>query len=298
LDFYGVLPDFSVRLIEANDRVNPRLEQVFREDINEYRQLETVDFHPEFTPRRGSENMKIDNFRLPANMERGMILWHSRERLRPQDIRPHGVKAMVAVETGFRPANSPEEQPQRFVKWAAFKRLDKSRILDQTVLRILWDRGTFDQLDGPGLTVAEGLDALYVDGTLYFYSDRTANGFLDLSEAFNEATEPQINDVMEQGVLLYAGEGTIHDFVNSMNKRAISMLWRSRRLAGVRVTQVKEYAEEYGIQLRTDGSGEEERILVPETNKGFKQLLDLLNQNYFPGIFDGEHYVANSKRPV
>jgi hypothetical protein len=298
LDFYGVLPDFSVRLIEADDRVNPRLERIFEEDVDKYRQLESVDFHPEFAPRRGSENMKIDNFRLPANMERGMILWHSRERLQPQDIRPSGVKAIVAVETGFRPANSPDEQPQRFVKWAAFKRLDKSRILDQTVLRILWDRGTFDQLDGPGLTIAEGLDALYLGGTLYFNNDRTANGFLDLSAAFDEATEPQINDVMEQGILRYAGEGTIHDFVNSMNKRAISMLWRSGRLTDIQIPQIKDYAEEYGIQVRTDGSGAEERILVPETNKGFKQLLDLLNQNYFPGIFDGAHYVANSKRPV
>jgi hypothetical protein len=37
---------------------------------------------------------------------------------------------------------------------------------------------------------------------------------------------------------------------------------------------------------------------VSDTNKVFKRLLALLNQNYFPGIFDGEHYVANSKPPV
>lgn len=103
---------------------------------------------------------------------------------------------------------------------------------------------------------------------------------------------------MNQGILIYAGEGTIHDFVNSTNKRAISMLWSSGRMARMNVQQVKEYAEEYGVEFNTNGSGPTEKILVPETNKGFKELLDLLNQNYFPGIFDGEKYVANSKRPV
>lgn len=242
--------------------------------------------------------MKLGNFQLPVNMERGMLLWHSRERLRPESIRPQGVKAIVAVETEYRPADHPEEQPQRFIKWAAFKRLDKSRILDQSVLRILWDRGTFDRLDGSGITIVEGLDALYEEGTLYFNSTRTASGFLDLLAAFDETTEPQINEVMEQGILSYAGEGSIHDFVNATNKRAISMLWRSGRLADMVVPDIRSYASEYGIDIQTTGSGDDERILVPSTQKGFKQLLDLLNQNYFPGIFDGEHYVANSKRPV
>ena len=242
--------------------------------------------------------MKLDDFKLPVKMERGMILWHSRERLRPEDIRPHKVKAIVAVETDYRLADNPNDQPQRFVKHAAFKRLDKSRILDQSVLRILWDQGTFDRLEGPGITIAEGLDALYVESTLYFNSDRTASGFLDMTAAFSEATEPQINDVMSQNIMLYAGEETIHDFVNSTNKRAMSMLWRSGRLVGLKVPQIKEYAKTYGIEISTDGEGEAERILVPDSNRGFKQLLDLLNQNYFPGVFDGEHYVANSKRPV
>jgi hypothetical protein len=297
LDFYGVLPDFSVRLIELNDRVNPQLEQIFQEDIREYRQLEPVEFYPDYKPRK-SENLKLDNFELPVNMERGMILWHSRETLHPRDVRLHGVKALVAVETDYRPAENPGERRQRFVKQAAFKRLDKSRIIDQSVLRIVWSRETFDRIDGPGMTVPEGLDALYVEGTLYFNSHRTANGFLDLTDAFDEASKPQIEEVMNQGILLYAGEGTIHDFVNSTNKRAISMLWRSGRLSNMTVHDVKDQAKVYDIELQTDGSGSQERVLVPVNNKSFKELLDLLNQNYFPGIFDGEHYVANSKRPA
>ncbi len=298
MDFFGVMTDFNVRLIELSDRVNSHLEEIFQKDIREYQQLDSKDFFPDYTPKRGAENLKLDGFRLPAVMERGMLLWHSRDRLRPTDIRPHGVKALVAVEIGHMPPDNPNERRQRFVKQAAFKRLDKSRIIDQSVLRIVWSRETFDRIDGPGITVPEGLDALYVEGTLYFNSHRTANGFLDLTDAFDEASEPQINEVMDQGILLYAGDSTIHDFVNPTNKRAISMLWRSGRMASMNVQQIKEYAEEYGVEFDTDGSGPIEKILVPETNKAFKELLDLLNQNYFPGIFDGEKYVANSKRPV
>jgi signal transduction histidine kinase len=78
----------------------------------------------------------------------------------------------------------------------------------------------------------------------------------------------------------------------------MSMLWRSGRLSTVKVPDVERHAEAYGIEISCDGEGEDRRILVPETTKGFKALLDLLNQNYFPGIFDGEKYVANSKRPI
>lgn len=133
------MPDFSVRLIELNDRANTQLEQIFQKDVREYLQLESVAYFPDYTPDRGSENVKVDNFQLPANMERGMILWHSRDRLLPESIRPQVVKAIVAVETDFRPPNNANEQRQRFVKQAAFKRLDKSKILDQSVFRLLWD---------------------------------------------------------------------------------------------------------------------------------------------------------------
>jgi hypothetical protein len=231
-------------------------------------------------------------------MQRGLTRWHSRDPLLPEHVRPHGVKALVAVETDYAPAEGDNEQERRLVRQVAFKRLNKSRIIDRSVLRILWSRDTFDRIDGPGMTIPEGLDALYEEGTLYFNSYQTASGFLDLTGAFEEATEPQIDDVMNQGILRFAGEGTIHDFLSPTNKRAISMLWRSGRLSRLRVQDVREQAEVYGIDLQLDESGHEERILVPETNKDFKVLLDLLNQNYFPGIFDGEHYVANSKRPA
>ena len=292
------MPDFSVRLIESSDRVNHHLEEIFQKDIHEYRQLDSKDFFPDYTPKRGVENLKLADFRLPAIMERGMLLWHSRPKLRPIDVRPHGVKALVAVEIGHTPPDTPDEQGRRFISHAAFKRLDRSRIIDQSVLRIVWSRETFDRIDGPGMTVPEGLDALYEEGTLYFNSHQTASGFLDLTEAFAEASGPQIDDVMNQGILLFSGDGTIHEFVNQTNKRAISMLWRSGRLSNLAVQDIKDQANGYGIELSLDGSGPNERILVPETNKGFKELLDLLNQNYFPGIFDGEKYVANSKRPV
>jgi hypothetical protein len=298
LDFFGVMPDFSVRLIRPSDRVNSELEEIFQKDIREYQQLDSKDFYPDYTPKRGAENFKLGDFRLPAIMERGMILWHSRERLRPEDVRLRGVKALAAVEVGHTPPDNPNERGQQFVRRAAFKRLDKSRIIDQRVLRIVWSRDTFDRIDGPGMTVPEGLDALYEEGTLYFNNHQTASGFLDLTDAFDEASGPQIDDVMNQGVLLFAGEGTIHDFVNQTNKRAISMLWRSGRLSSIEVQDVMDKAAEYGIELQTGVSEGQERILVPDTNKGFKELLDLLNQDYFPGIFDGEHYVANSKRPV
>jgi hypothetical protein len=298
LDFFGVMPDLSVRRIDLGDEADPEMEDVFEKDIDQYRQLETKDFYPDYTPTRGAENFKVDDFKLPTVMERGMGLWHSRDPLLPQDIRPHGVKAIVGVETERTDPDDENERGQRIVKLAAFKRLDRSRIIDQSVLRIFWDKGTFDKIDGPGMTVPEGLDALYEDGTLYFSSHRTASGFLDLTNIFNEASAPQIDEVMSQDILIFTGEGTIHDFVNSTCKRAISMLHRSGRMSGLKVRDIKEQAEAYGIELQLDGSGEAERIVVPETNRSFKELLDLLNQNYFPGIFDGEHYVANSKRPI
>ncbi len=163
--------------------------------MREYRQLDSKDFFPDYTPKRGAENLKLADFRLPAIMERGMLLWHSRPKLQPSDVRPHGMKALVAVEVGNTPPDTPDEREQRFISHAAFKRLDKSRIIDQSVLRIVWSRETFDRIDGPGMTVPEGLDALYEEDTLYFNSHQTASGFLDLTDAFAEASGPQIDDV-------------------------------------------------------------------------------------------------------
>ena len=297
MDFFGVLPDYSVRLIELSDRVDPEMEDIFRRDIEEYRRRESKPFYPDYKPEN-DEKLGLDSYELPPVMERGMLRWQSREKLTPGDIRPHEVKAIVAVEYGTRPAGAPEDRQERFVRLAAFKRIDKSRIIDRSVLRIVWDGNTFNRIDGPGVTVADGLDALYEDGGLSFTSHRNANGFLDLAGAFDEASRPQIDEIMDAGILVFAGEGDIHEFVNSTCKRSMSMLWRSGRLTSVKVADVERHAEAYGVDMSCDGEGVDRRILVPETNKGFKALLDLLNQNYFPGIFDGEKYVANSKRPI
>lgn len=297
-----MMPDQRLRLIESSPRVDEALTRMFEDDIRTYRKTDSVPFYPDYTPRRGAERLRIDGFELPEVMHRGAARWHSRDKLEPDLIRLRGVKAIVAVDTeqvsGESEALDTSDIPRRRITQAAFKRIDKSRIIDQTVLRIVWDRETFDRIDGPGLTVPEGLDAFYEDRSLYFNSYQTANGFLDLTDWFNEASAPQIDEVMGEDVLLFDGEDTIHEFVNATCKRSLSMLWRSGRLRQIEVADVKEHANKYNVKIATKFSNGKEKVVVPGTNKEFKQLLDLLNQNYFPGIFDGEAYVANSKRPA
>lgn len=135
-----------------------------------------------------------------------MLRWRSREKLAPGDIRPREIKAIVAADYATRPAESREDRPERIVSLAAFERIDKSRIIDRSVLRIVWDGDTFNRIDGPGVTVADGLDALYEDGSLSFTSHRNANGFLDLAGAFDEASKPQIEEIMNAGILVFEGE--------------------------------------------------------------------------------------------
>lgn len=273
-------PKRDIKLLRLTGRAERRLEGVFQEETQEFldrRQHVFVD-NPLFRPNKSSDVFVIESFPFPTAFSQAIEQWQTWDDLEPSEIHSENVKAIMGVYL-----------QEDSVRYAAFKKLDKSKVLDQESVWLNWSRNTLDVPDGPAIALPAGLSAVFSGETLYFENYHTTNGLLNLTPYFRESTTEEIDTLFETGPIKWVGKHSVHETVSQRCKRLMYLFNKAGGFENERMTptNIKDRAAviNLNLELGIDGDGREV-LSAPSSSSDVTKLFKLLTHHYYPGIWD------------
>jgi hypothetical protein len=287
--FYVVLPNFELRHLHVQQDIQRELTDKFRHDAERtLRNKHIVSFGSQYPTAQKHELLVISDFSLSEQFRECVEDSNHCDDIEMADLDGRHVKAIVGAVS---------EDDGNNVKIAVFKELSGTRILDRSPWNFFLHGNTLTRLDRPGVAIPEPVHAVYQGGELYFFSYETARKFVDLTSMYTEAAEEDLEAFLEQGPVIFRG-GTLREVTDSWCLRRISMVLSSRVWTRVTVQQIQEQAATFGVILDTEPVNGEETIVLPEDRASLKDVLKVLNQDFFYSLLDHTPMYAGIKVPV
>jgi len=153
---------------------------------------------------------------------------------------------------------------------------------------------TYETADRPGLTLDGKLGAVYfpADRKLLFHSFRMVNTFLPLADFNEEASEQDIRNVLNHGLLAPEDADALAIGANQWFRKRFAMLGNSGILDQYTATEIAADSDGYEVDVQVDGG----QIVFPSDKHEAKRLLQFLNEELFRGAITETLYETNSKR--
>lgn len=286
--FYAVLPNYELRHLHVHRDVQQELTAKFRREADRaLRDKHVVPFSSQYPRAQKHEILVVEDFPLPARFVDDVKDSNHCDDIEIQDVDARHVKAIVGATA---------DQDGERVEIAIFKELSGSRILDRSPWNFFLDGNTLNRLDRPGLAIPEPVHAVYKDGDMFFAYE-TARRFVDLTGLCTEAAAEDIDEFLEWGPVVFRGAGDLHEAADSWCLRRISMVLASEIWTRVTVQQIKEQADTFGVALVIEMVDGKESIVLPGDRASLKDVLKLLNQDFFYSLLDGRPMYAGIKMP-
>ncbi len=203
------------------------------------------------------------------------------EPVREADMR--NIRGLIGVEWA-------PHKPGRML----FQRIDHRYVLRRQGRRLLLAEGRFVRDERPGLEIADRIDAVLDDSTLYVASWSRAHGLLDLSAWIREATMAEAARFIQHKTFLASEEFDVAAVADTWVRRKITSISDSGLLERARPPALRKYAAEFKVDLQLVAG----KIVLPADKKSFKAVLNLLDQDLLSFEPTGERWIVNSKRHV
>lgn len=178
-----------------------------------------------------------------------------------------------------------------------FQRFTPSQVI-RTSLSAIWDRNTFNKMDGPGFMLANYLSAAYhrSERKLLFRSFYNVDKFLPLSEYFRPASEEEIREILSHE--LFAPENLEVSVTNPSQpfRNKFALLKRSGVLDKLTAREIEDRSKGFDVSIQL--SEDNKKIVFPSKKSDALKLLRFLNDEYVRGAATGNPYIANSKRKM
>lgn len=178
-----------------------------------------------------------------------------------------------------------------------FQSFNKGRLLKKG-FTLLGDGTTLKENKKPGITLDTKLAGVFVEGDLLFRNYRNMNSIVDISTFYNEATNEQIDEVLEHDRLYVADSDAVHEHVDSWMRRRFTAVLQSGVLDHVTPRQISSRARKYGLKVETKKVDSKDTVVFPTEKKEMKSLLTFLNEGYFEGELTGTLFQTNSQRKL
>ena len=178
-----------------------------------------------------------------------------------------------------------------------FQSFNSGRLLKKG-FTLLGDGKTMKEVKEDGITLDTKLAGAFIDGSLVFRNYRTMNAIVDISTFYNEATNDQIDQVLDHDRLHVDDPDAVHDHVDSWMRRRFTAVLKSGVLDAVTPRTIKGRAKKFGLAVETKTVGGKDTVVFPTEKKEIKSLLTFLNEGYFEGELTGTLFETNSQRKV
>lgn len=152
----------------------------------------------------------------------------------------------------------------------------------------------YETTERPGLTLDTKLSAIYLpaEAKLLFQNFRTVNTFLPIADFYEEASEQEIQDILNHDLLAPEDTDALAAGANQWFRKRFAMLRDSGVLDQYTARQIQLRSRGYDVRIRTSNG----KILFPADKRSAKKLLQFLNEELFRGAITETLYETNSKR--
>ena len=196
------------------------------------------------------------------------------------------IRSVFAIET-----NKQTNESILFQSSSATKVLDNRRTL-------LLRNGSFHHLNESGFIIDSKLSAFFKNKCLFFRSYNMVKRFLDLTDYFHSATNPQINDILNQPLFACDNPAAVIELSDDWMRKRFTSIQSLGILDKINVKTTAKKAHEYGITLILDKKNGKDAIVISEDKNEIKQILRFLNEEYYTGELTGNRYLTNSQTLV
>lgn len=241
-----------------------------------------IAFNPGYTPE-AHELFQLNGYELPdwLRNENGQTV----QSLDP--ISEH--EALVDSAKGIVAFASNDQGDEMML----FQNFSRSHVIRPGSFMLL-QNNTYVGVQRLGISLDSKLSALYLvsQNKLLFQNFRTTNTFLPLADFFEEATEQEIREVLNHGLLATEDAEALAVGANQWFRKRFAMLSISGILNQYTAQQIVEHSAGYEVDVQLDGN----KIVFPADKAKAKRLLQFLNEEIFRGAITETLYETNSKR--
>ena len=122
--------------------------------------------------------------------------------------------------------------------------------------------------------------------------------FVQSLEYYVEATNEDLQELIGRPDVVAENAEQVLEQANQWERKRIGPILQSELLDHYGPALIRETAAEYGVNIRTDRSGDMEKLVIPEDRRERRDLLRFLEEDYYRGPLTDTPYLANSKRAV
>lgn len=241
-----------------------------------------VDFDPGYTPE-AHERFAIEGYELPAWLKDETSL--TIPDLESINAHEELMDAIQCV-AGF----ARDEEGEELV---LFQNFSRSHVIRPGSTMFLV-KGDYVTSDRPGLRLDHKLAAIYwpVQRKLLFHNFRITNSFLPLADFFEEASEQEIQAILDHPRLAAEDPEALAAGANQWFRKRFALLRHSGILDDYTAQEIARHAQGYPVDIQVA----EDKIVFPADKAAAKRLLLFLNEELFRGAITDQVYETNSKR--
>lgn len=178
----------------------------------------------------------------------------------------------------------------------AFQKFRKEQYISTRGFNIFFDKETFIQDNRYGITIADGIDCVWVNNQLQFHSYFITNQIFDLQDYYRTATEKEVDDFTKQTIICFEDPEVFRKQASgSRMRKVIAEIMDSKVLKTYTASEIKKMAKQQtGVELEVKNK----QLVMPQEKEKVKIFFGVLTEGVYKGIFSKATYIANSKRAV
>lgn len=193
-----------------------------------------------------------------------------------------------ALFSGFEKGGSVTVQIQRFMS-------SQLLVRNQIPVLGLQTGNTFTEITEPMFTFGRKLVAVIQDGQLKFKSFANLRAVCDLTEAYREATDDDLQDFVKHALLSCDDVDSFMNNADSTVRKMVHTITQSDVLDNHGIAKITKVAQDFPhVKVSVSGG----RVQLPSDKQELKTLLHFLLDDIFEAPLSGEQYQTNSKRKV
>lgn len=287
LSLFALTSDPAKRIVKFN------LSNDVQVDLTEYLedqessfdlQQDEIVFDGKYKPDAG-EVLCIENYDDIDNLESAIRNPTSLDLVDPSEDSFHDIKALFS---GYILATGEVK--------VLLQNFDRRKIISTNGLSIFHSANVYKKIEGIGLTIDHKLTATLEEGKLKFFSFHNARQIFDLSEYYKEATDDDVIEFSNMGLIKSADNSQLLEMSDSWVRRKISLIQQSGILQNVPINEMKAVATEFSIPFITVTENGYELIKIPDNKSDLKKLLRFLDEDYYKSPLSKKNFITNSKR--
>lgn len=275
MPLFAIMDDQSaIRIVRVKlDRTaSNMIDQIFTDQKSHFESHHNsiISFHAGYTPTY-SECFEIDNFTQSASIIDAVHRNTAIPEWKPNDIGIDHVKAL------FVGVGNPRSQD-----CIALQPFNKKQILDTSksfVMALVGAQNTFSKAQSVGFNIEDKLVAIIKGQKIYFRSFFKLRSIFDMSAHFQEATDQDLHLFANHSAFSTPQGFNLLNIADTPLRTKVTLINQSGILDAGLLPQLKAAATKNRFPLQTTSVQGVEKIVMPQSKKDVKALLEFLNED-------------------